>query len=58
MTKEDILKMNNSKDIMVALSHSPELWSEETSNHLRDTKRNENIKRFGDADVLYTPPKK
>ena len=58
MTKQDVLKMDKSQDIMKALANQPELWDADVSNHLRDTKRNENLERFGDADILHTPPKR
>ena len=57
MTRQDILNMNTSQDIRKALAKHPQLWDEEVSNHLRDTKRKENKRRFGEADVIYTPPK-
>ena len=55
MTKQEILNMNNSRNIMRALAENRDIWDEELSNHLRDVKRLENRQRFGDADVLYTP---
>lgn len=58
MTIQDILKMDNSRDIMRALAGAPELWSQETSDHLKNIKRKENFERFGDPDILYTPPKR
>lgn len=57
MTKQEILNMNNSRNIMRALAENRDIWDEELSNHLRDVKRLENRQRFGDADVLYTPQK-
>ena len=56
MTKQDILHMHDSKEIMIALAHNRNLWDEELSNHLREVKRKENLVRFGDADVIYRPP--
>ena len=58
MTKQDILKMTNSQDIMQAMATHRELWDEDLSNHLKNAKRKENEIKFGDADVIYTPPKK
>lgn len=58
MTEQDILKMNKSRDIMRALANAPELWSQETSDHLKNVKRQEDFERFGDPDILYTPPKR
>lgn len=58
MTVQDILKMDNTRDIGRALAKSPELWCQETSDHLRNIKRKENFERFGDPDILYTPPKR
>lgn len=58
MTVQDVLKMDNSRDIMRALAGNPELWSQETSDHLKNIKRKENFERFGDPDILYTPPKR
>ena len=57
-TKQQILNMSTSKDIMKALAEHRQLWNEDTSNHLKRIKRIENEARFGDADVLYTPPKR
>lgn len=58
MTKQDILEMNKSRNIMDALAKHPELWDKEISDHLRNSKRKENLERFGDADFLYRPLKK
>lgn len=58
MTKQDILKMDMSQDIMRALANNPELWDSELSAHLRNIKRKENTERFGSPDVLHTPAKK
>jgi hypothetical protein len=58
MTKQDILNMHDSKQIMRALANNPDIWDKELSDHLRTTKRKENVERFGDADVLYTPPRR
>lgn len=57
MTEQDVLNMDNSRDIMRALANTPELWSQTTSDHLKSIKRKENVERFGDPDILYTPPK-
>lgn len=58
MTVQDILKMDNSREIGKALAKFPELWSQETSDHLKNIKRKEDAERFGDPDILYTPPKR
>ncbi len=58
MTKEDILNMENSREIMRALAENREIWDEELSNHLCDVKRKENAEKFGDADIIYTPSKR
>ena len=58
MTKQEIMNMKDSKEIMRALAANREIWDEELSNHLRDVKRCENERRFGDADIIYTPPKR
>lgn len=57
MTKQDVLELSTSKEIMKALAEHRELWDEDLSNYLRNTKRKENENRFGEADVIYTPPK-
>lgn len=57
MTEQDVLNMDKSRDIMRALANTPELWSQKTSDHLKNIKRKENVERFGDPDILYTPPK-
>jgi len=57
MTKQEILKMNNSGDIMRALAQNRDIWDEDTSNHLKKIKRQENLEHFGEADIIYTPPK-
>lgn len=59
MNKEDVLKMNNSQEIMKAIAQDfTNLLDEETSNHLKEVKRAENKKDFGVADTIYTPPKR
>lgn len=58
MTKQDILQLTTSQEIMRALTDHRELWDEDLSDHLRDIKRRENHERFGDADVIYTPPRR
>ena len=58
MTKQDVLKLSTSKEIMKALAEHRELWDEDLSNHLRNIKRKENEDKFGEADVIYTPPRK
>ena len=57
MTKQEIMNMKGSQEIMRALAHNRGIWDEDLSNHLRDIKRRENIERFGEPDVIYTPPK-
>lgn len=58
MTKQDILNMTTSRDIMKAMAANRSIWDEDLSNHLRDVKRQENAARFGDADAIYTPNKR
>ena len=58
MTKQDILNMDKTQDIMKALANAPELWSEDVSNHMLNIKRKKNIAEHGEADILYTPAKK
>lgn len=57
MTKQDILALTTTREIMKAMADYRALWDEELSNHLRDIKRKENLERFGEADVIYRPPK-
>ena len=57
MTKQDILKMKNSVEIMSALARNRDIWDEELSTHLKNMKRQENIGKFGESDIIYTPPK-
>lgn len=58
MTKQEIMSMESSQEIMRALADNRDIWDEDLSNHLRDIKRRENNRRFGDADAIYTPPKR
>ena len=58
MTKQEIMNMEDSQEIMGALAANRDIWDEELSNHLRTIKRRENLERFGDADIIYTPPKR
>lgn len=58
MTKQDIMKMKNSGEIMSALARNREIWDEELSTHLKNVKRQENLEKFGEPDIIYTPPKK
>ena len=58
MTKQEIMNMKDSQEIMRALASNRDIWDEELSNHLRDTKRRENLERFGEKDIVYTPPKR
>lgn len=57
MTKQEIMKMTDSANIMRALAQNRDIWDEELSNHLREVKRQENLERFGEADPIYTPAK-
>lgn len=57
-TKQDILALLSSQSIMKAMAYHPEFWDQELSEHLREVKRAENLKRFGDADIIYTPQKR
>lgn len=58
MTKEHILRLTKSQDIMKALAEDFSLLDQEISDHLRDIKKKELIARFGSDDILYTPAKK
>ena len=58
MTKQEILNMNTSRDIMKALSEHRGLWDQELNEHLRCVKRLENERRFGDADAIFTPARR
>lgn len=58
LTKQEILNMSSSKNIGKALAEHPQLWDEDTSNHLKRVKRKENEAKFGDAEVLFDPLKR
>ena len=58
MTKQDILNMNTTKEIMETFMTHRELWDEEVNEHLKAVARKKLIERFGSADVTYTPPRK
>ena len=56
MNKQDILNMNNSKDIMKTLTTHPDIWDNDINEHLKAIAKKENLEKFGSEDVLYTPP--
>ena len=58
MTKQDILQMNNSLDISKALAENRDLWCQETSDHLRDVKRKEDIAQYGTEFIFIDPFRK
>lgn len=57
MTKQEIMKMKNPGEIMRALAQNCDIWDEELSVHLKNMKRQGNLRKFGEQDIIYTPPK-
>lgn len=58
MTKQEIMKMKNTGEIMSALARNRDIWDEELSNHLKNMKRKENLENFGEPDIIHTPPRR
>ena len=58
MTKQDILNLDSSQDIMLALHENRELWDPETTAHLAMIARKENFEQYGNPYVLVTPLKR
>lgn len=58
MTKQDILNMKSSKEIMNTMFSNSDLWDEEVNEHLKKTKKAENKKEYGSEDFLPTPNKR
>ena len=55
MTKQDILNMKTTAEIMKALATHRELWDEEVNEHLKSVAKKKLVDTFGDSDVVYTP---
>ena len=60
MTKQDILALSTSREIMKALAANRDLWDEDLDKHLRNVKRKENAEMFGrgEEDTIYRPAKR
>lgn len=58
MTKQDILKMENSKEIMKTLMTHRELWDSDVNEHLKKMAKQRLKDMFSADDVIYTPAKR
>lgn len=58
MTKQDILNMKTTAEIMRTLKTHQELWDEEVNEHLKAVAKKKLLDQFGSDDVIYTPPRK
>lgn len=58
MTKQDILNMKTSKEIMATLFTHSELWDEEVNEHLKKVAKKEKLEQYGSEDFLPTPRKR
>lgn len=58
MTKQDILNMKDSKEIMKTLMTHRELWDSDVNEHLKKMSKQRIKDMFSDDDVIYTPAKR
>lgn len=58
MTKQDILNMKTTAEVMKTLATHRDLWDEEVNEHLKRLAKKKLVDKFGDSDVAYTPPMK
>ena len=58
MTKQDILKLDSRREIVLALYENMNLLDQEVSDHLASVARKEDLEKYGSPDVLVTPLKR
>ena len=55
MTKQDILKLKTSKEVMPTLKTHPKLWDEEVCAYSVKLAQKESLEKYGDENFSPTP---
>lgn len=58
MTKQDIMNLTSSYEIMKTLFSNPELWDEEVNDRLKKLAKEENKAKYGVEEIYVTLPRR